>query len=75
MSVRSLFLNAGWSKKTLRPSGRFVTGSSETAQESVGDQRATKPAMRAVSGMNGDAEIKQRQRAGGEERGELHAGG
>lgn len=75
MYVRSLFLNAGWSKKTLGPGGRFVTGSGEAAEESMGDQRAAKPAMRAVSGPNGDAEIKQRPRVGGEERSELHARG
>lgn len=52
-----------------------MTGDSEAAQVSMGDQRVTQPAMRAVSGTNGEAEIKQCPRVRGEESSELHAGG
>lgn len=73
MCVRSLISNTGWSKKTLRPGGRFVTGGSMAAQVSVGDQRAAKLAMRAGGGTDGCAEIEQRPRVWGQESGELHA--
>jgi hypothetical protein len=73
MCVRSLILNAGWSKKTLCPGGLPVTGGGMAAQITMGDQSPAKLAMRAVAGTNGDAEIEQRPRTRREEWSELHA--
>jgi hypothetical protein len=57
MCVRSLISNAGWSKKTLRPRGRIMTGGGMAAQVAVGNQGATTLAMRAGGSTNGRAEI------------------
>jgi hypothetical protein len=72
MYARSLISNAGWSKKTQRPSGRPVTGGGMAAQVAVGYQGTVQAAMRAASGTPGDAEVKQFARTGGEESGEFH---
>lgn len=74
MCVRSLISHAGWSKKTQRPGGRFVTGCGMAAQIAMGDQGIVTLAMRAGTGAYLDTEIEQFPRARREKSGELHAG-
>jgi hypothetical protein len=73
-SVRSLYSSGGSSKKTESAGDEVVAGFCQPTEIAVSHHGFGAAAVWAAGGADGDAEIEQFQRVGGEESGELHAG-
>jgi hypothetical protein len=73
-SGRSLCSSGGSSKKTQSPGDEVVAGFRQATQIAVSHHGFGAAAVAAAGGADGDAEIEQLQRIGGEVSGELHAG-